>query len=105
MMADTLSLLRKSTSRVIVPSGLEGLPEVAAQAQKFVEQLPSAFWNIPPRTALSSDAEYVGLVISILKKRAGRRGVECALSLVNSLEKMNADKISGRADTCPDEDA
>ena len=82
--------MRKATSRVIIPYGLQGLAEVANYAEKIARDFSFAFWNIPPRSTCS-DAEYIGLVVSVLKKRAGRQGIQCALDIIDMLQKENAD--------------
>jgi len=82
--------LRSSTTHVIVPWGVEGLSRAADMAEEIVRAFPAAFYNIPPRRLIPSDAEFVGVVISILKKRAGMKGVAHAISLIDFLEKENA---------------
>ena len=84
-----LKQLRSSTNHVIVPWGMEGLTHVADEAEEMVRAFPAAFYNIPPRKVISSDAEFIGVVISILKKRADLVGVQNAIKLINLLESMN----------------
>lgn len=90
MSLECLNQMRTGTNRVIVPYGLRGLANVANHAEKVAQKFSFAFWNTPPRHCLS-DAEYIGLVVSILKKRAGREGVQGALGIIRMLEQENAD--------------
>lgn len=88
--SDMFKQLRSATTHVIVPWGMEGLSRAASMAEEMVHAFPAAFYNIPPRALFSSDAEFVGVVISILKKRAGMKGAAHAISLIDFLEKENA---------------
>lgn len=90
MISECIKQMRTATSHVIVPVGLRGLSDVANRAEELANEFPFAFWNTPPRSAFS-DAEYIGVVVSVLKKRAGRKGVQGALDIINMLEKANAD--------------
>jgi hypothetical protein len=81
--------LRSATSLVCVPASFNGLRPVAALAEDYRNRFSHFFWNIPPGNQFDSGAEYISIVLSILKKRCGMDGAKCALKIISVLEICN----------------
>ena len=90
MLHEYFTQLRTATPHVTILSHLNGLNEVAEEVQNMEKLFSNVFWNTPPRASIPTDAEYIGMVIGILKKRAGKKGVEGAMKLIKMLEERNA---------------
>lgn len=86
--------LRTGTPFVSIPESLPGLRATAAFAERIVsEKFSSCFWNTPKRENLS-DAQFLSMVIAVLKKRCGSNGIGAALEIICFLEAENADEFS-----------
>lgn len=82
--------LRTATPFVPLPEDIKGLAEAAELAENLsTSAFASCFWNTPERITLTS-AQFVAMVISVLKKHGGRKGVDAALELIRVLEAANA---------------
>lgn len=82
--------LRSATLEVPIPKTFQGITDVANFADSQVKRFQNVFWNTPSRHDLESDAKFIAMVISILKKRAGKIGADCALEIIKLLESKNA---------------
>jgi hypothetical protein len=91
MRLDTLfSKLRGATPDVIpIPISLNGLPEAARLAEFFFVKHSSAFWNTENRNTITSDADYIAMVLSVLKTRCGVSGGKDAEEVIKLLEQYN----------------
>lgn len=90
MHTELFQQLRTATPFVALPQDMKGLAEAAELAENLsTGAFAPCFWNTPERSALTS-AQFVAMVISVLKKRGGRKGVDAALELIRMLEAANA---------------
>ncbi|MDR3176150.1 MAG: hypothetical protein LBU06_06415 [Desulfovibrio sp.] len=87
--------LRGVTPHVIpIPDTLKGLEEASRMAEDFFSKYWSAFWNTENRNTIKSDADYIAMVLSVLKTRCGVAGGEDAEKIIQLLEKYNADQFT-----------
>lgn len=82
--------LRGSTPHVIpIPETVNGLEEAARMAEKYVDKYSRAFCNTETRETIVSDADYVAMVLSVLKTRCGVSGGIDAERIILHIEKCN----------------
>lgn len=87
-----LSRLGKAdTSLFILPKSTTGLKEACDMAERIYKDRIDVFWNVPCRASAKDDATFLGLVLSGLKRRGGRKGWLDAIQIINFLEEQNAD--------------
>lgn len=87
-MDDFFRKLKSATPFVAIPEELHGLKDVADFSESIEREFSSAFWNTPRRDSMT-DAQYIGMAISILKKRMGKKGVLKALEIIKMIEMNN----------------
>lgn len=88
---NALKLLKTgNTSIIVLPKNTNGLNAAARFAEKIYDENPQIFWNIPSRSHSDNDAVFLGLVISVLKRRGGQKGINELYDIINFLEKENA---------------
>jgi hypothetical protein len=86
------SKLRGATPDVIpIPDNLNGLPETARLAEFYFNKYRRAFWNTENRNTIASDADYISMVLSVLKTRCGVDGGKDAEQVIKLLEQSNVD--------------
>jgi hypothetical protein len=81
--------LRSATLTVPIPENLNGLAEAAALAYEYEKKFSEGFYNTKRRGDILSDATYLALVLSILKKRCGIAGAQAALHIIQLMEQYN----------------
>lgn len=77
--------LKSATSFVPIPENTLELGSVVLSAQKMEKEFASCFWNTAQKHDLT-DAQYLSMVIFVLKTRGGHKGIAAALQLVQDLE-------------------